>query len=44
MKVLVREEIAPAGVELLKARFDVDEDRDSDLAEIIGNYDAIVVR
>ena len=44
MKVLIREEIAPAGVELLKARFDVDEDRDSDLAEIIGRYDAIVVR
>ena len=44
MRVLVREEIAPAGVELLKARFDVDEDRDSDLAEIIGNYDAIIVR
>jgi D-3-phosphoglycerate dehydrogenase len=44
VKVLVREEIAPAGVELLRARFDVDEDRDSDLAEIIGGYDAIVVR
>ena len=44
MKVLIREEIAPAGVELLKARFDVDEDRDSDLGEIIGRYDAIVVR
>ena len=44
MKVLVREEIAPAGVELLRSRFDVDEDRDSDLATIIGNYDAIVIR
>src|SRR6266851_2346489 len=44
MKVLVREEIAPAGVELLRSRFDVDEDRDSDLAAIIGNYDAIVIR
>jgi D-3-phosphoglycerate dehydrogenase / 2-oxoglutarate reductase len=44
VRVLVREEIAPAGVELLKARFDVDEDRDSDLAEIIANYDAIIVR
>src|SRR5205823_13511037 len=41
---LIREEIAPAGVELLKARFDVDEDRDFDLGEIIGRYDAIVVR
>jgi D-3-phosphoglycerate dehydrogenase / 2-oxoglutarate reductase len=44
MKVLVREEIAPAGVELLRSRFDVDEDRDSDLAKIIGDYDAIVIR
>ena len=44
MRVLVREEIAPAGVELLRSRFDVDEDRDSDLAGIIGNYDAIVIR
>jgi D-3-phosphoglycerate dehydrogenase / 2-oxoglutarate reductase len=43
-KVLVREEIAPAGVELLRARFDVDEDRDSPLDEIIGRYDAIVIR
>jgi D-3-phosphoglycerate dehydrogenase len=42
--VLVREEIAAAGVELLRQRFEVDEDRDSDLAEIIGGYDAIVVR
>jgi D-3-phosphoglycerate dehydrogenase len=44
MKVLVREGIAPAGVELLRLRFEVDEDRDSDLAEIIAHYDAIVVR
>jgi D-3-phosphoglycerate dehydrogenase / 2-oxoglutarate reductase len=44
VKVLVREEIAPAGVELLKQRFEVDEDRESDLAEIIAGYDAIVVR
>ena len=44
MKVLVREEIAPAGVELLRSRFEVDEDRDSDLAGIIGGYDAIVIR
>ena len=40
----MREEIAPAGVELLRARFDVDEDRDSDLAAIIGGYDGIVIR
>jgi D-3-phosphoglycerate dehydrogenase len=41
---LVREPIAPAGVELLRARFDVDEDADSPLDEIIGGYDAIVIR
>ena len=44
MKVLVREEIAPAGVELLRSRFEVDVDEESDLAEIIGAYDAIVIR
>jgi D-3-phosphoglycerate dehydrogenase / 2-oxoglutarate reductase len=43
-RVLVREEIAEAGVELLRARFDVDVDADSALEEIIGGYDAIVVR
>ena len=44
MKVLVREAIADAGVDLLRARFDVDVDADSELADIIGRYDAIVVR
>ena len=44
LKVLVREAIAPAGVDLLRARFDVDEDADSPLEEIIGGYDAIVIR
>ena len=44
LKVLVREAIAPAGVELLRSRFDVDEDGDSPLEEIIGGYDAIVIR
>ena len=44
LKVLVREPIAPAGVELLRERFDVDEDGDSPLEEIIGRYDAIVIR
>src|SRR5690349_18473338 len=44
MKVLVRESIAPAGVDLLRERFDVDVDSDSALEEIIGRYDAIVVR
>jgi D-3-phosphoglycerate dehydrogenase len=44
MKVLVREEIAPAGVDLLRSRFEVDEIHDGDLAAIIGDYDAIVIR
>jgi D-3-phosphoglycerate dehydrogenase len=44
VRVLVREEIAPAGVELLRSKFDVDEDADSPLEEIIGRYDAIVIR
>ncbi len=44
MKVLVREEIAEAGVDLLRAQFDVDVILDGDLAEIIGGYDAIVIR
>ena len=44
MRVLVRESISDAGVDLLRSRFDVDVDADSDLAEIIGKYDAIVVR
>ena len=44
-KVLVREEIAEAGIRLLRERgFDVDVDGSSDLAETIGQYDAIVVR
>ena len=42
--MLVREPIADGGLELLRARFRVDEDRDSELGEIIGRYDAIVVR
>ena len=43
-RVLVRETIAEAGVELLRERFDVDVDTESDLAEIIGGYEAIVIR
>jgi D-3-phosphoglycerate dehydrogenase len=43
-RVLVRESIAEAGVDLLRTRFDVDVDADSDLTEIIDRYDAIVVR
>jgi len=41
---LVREKIADAGIELLRARFDVDVDTESDLAATIGDYDAIVIR
>ena len=44
MKVLVRETIADAGVELLRAKFDVDVDTDSPLEEILGAYDALIVR
>ena len=44
MKVLVRETIADAGVELLRSKFDVDVDGDSDLDSIIGAYDGIVIR
>ena len=43
-RILVRESIAPAGVDLLRKRFDVDVDADSELSEIIDRYDAIVVR
>jgi D-3-phosphoglycerate dehydrogenase / 2-oxoglutarate reductase len=43
-RVLVREQIADAGVELLRERFDVDVDSNGDLASIIGDYDAIVIR
>ncbi len=44
MRVLVRETIADAGVELLRERFDVDVDGTSDLRETIGLYDALVIR
>jgi D-3-phosphoglycerate dehydrogenase len=44
-RVLVREPIAEAGIRLLRERgFQVDVDGDSDLAEAIGRYDAIVIR
>jgi len=43
-RVLVREPIAEPGVELLRSRFDVDVDGDSDLAATIAGYDAIVIR
>ncbi|MEX2613574.1 MAG: phosphoglycerate dehydrogenase [Gaiellaceae bacterium] len=43
-RVLVREPIADSGLELLRDRFEVVEDFESDLASIIGEFDAIVVR
>jgi len=47
VKVLVKEKIADSGVDLLKANFDVDlglEMSDEELAERIGDYDAILIR
>ncbi len=44
MKVLVREPIADAGIELLKRRFDVVVDGDTPLEEAIRDADAIVIR
>jgi D-3-phosphoglycerate dehydrogenase len=44
VRVLVREPIAEAGIELLRARFDVDVDAESPLEDVIGGYDAIVIR
>jgi len=44
LKILVREQIADAGIDLLRDRFDVDVDTDSSLEEIVGNYDALIVR
>lgn len=43
-RVLVREPIAEAGVALLRAQFEVEEDGDSELAAIIGDYDAVIIR
>ena len=44
MKILVREPIAEAGIDLLRKRFDVDVEPDGDLEATIGNYDAIIIR
>jgi D-3-phosphoglycerate dehydrogenase len=44
LRVLVREPIAEAGIQLLRERFDVDVDGDAPLEDRIGDYDAIVVR
>lgn len=43
-RVLIREPIADAGLDLLRQRFDVDVDADSNLADVIDAYDAIVIR
>jgi D-3-phosphoglycerate dehydrogenase len=43
-KILVREPIADAGLELLRAKFDVDVDTDAPLEEIVGGYEALIVR
>jgi D-3-phosphoglycerate dehydrogenase / 2-oxoglutarate reductase len=43
-RILVREEISEAGVELLRSRFEVDVDAESALEDIIDAYDAIVIR
>ncbi len=43
-RVLIREPIADAGIQLLRERFEVDVDTESDLADIIGRYDGIVIR
>ena len=40
----MREAIADSGLELLRKRFEVVEDGESDLAAIIGDFDAIIVR
>jgi D-3-phosphoglycerate dehydrogenase len=44
VKVLVREPIAEAGIELLRSRFEVDVTPNGDLAELIGDYEGIVIR
>ena len=44
LRVLVREPIAEAGVELLREHFEVDVNGDLPLEERIGDYDAIVIR
>ena len=42
--MLIREPIADAGVKLLRDRFDVDVQTNGELADSIGDYDAIVIR
>jgi D-3-phosphoglycerate dehydrogenase len=44
MRVLVREPIAEAGIELLRSHFDVVVDGETPLEELIGDVDGIVIR
>jgi D-3-phosphoglycerate dehydrogenase / 2-oxoglutarate reductase len=44
LRVLVREPIAEAGIELLRERFEVDVDGESALPQRIGDYDALIIR
>ena len=44
MKILIRETIAEAGIELLRERFDVTVDTESPLEQVLGGYDALIVR
>ena len=43
-RVLVREPIADSGLQLLRARYEVVEDFESPLEDVIGDFDAIIVR
>ncbi len=43
-RILVREPLSDAGIDLLRSRFDVDIDLDSPLEDVIGHYDGIVIR
>ncbi|MFL5926501.1 MAG: phosphoglycerate dehydrogenase [Gaiellaceae bacterium] len=44
MRVLVREQIADAGIDLLREKHDVVVDAESPLDDIIGDYEALIVR
>jgi len=44
MKVLVREAIADAGIDLLREKFEVVIDTETPIEEIVGEYDALIVR
>ncbi|TML87280.1 MAG: phosphoglycerate dehydrogenase [Actinobacteria bacterium] len=44
MRVLIREKIAEPGIRLLQEKFDVDVDGDSQLEDVIGDYEGIVIR